>query len=466
MTFDPGLAQTRFGYGRSPEVAGPQSVDQMMALLRGPDLAAERFPVLSAELVSLKAKDLAQKRKVFAKAKGGTDAKDTAKEHYMQGRQQARLDAVAWTGAELARRVWTKDAFRERLTAFWADHFPAPGKTLFYRFTAPAYVNSAIRPHVMGKFEDMLISAVLSPQMLHYLDQVYSVGPNSTFAKQRGKGVRGLNENLAREVLELHTLGVDGAYTQQDVRQLAELLTGLTAGIGIETRYRTKRSEPGSETILGKEYQTRRSQMSDIHEVLRDLARHPDTARHIARKIAVHFVSDTPDIALVDVLERRFLETEGDLGAVTEALLRHPAAWHTHGDGVGNFKQPEMFVSSALRALTVPPDRLMQVTEKQLHRYFTAPLRKMGQPWRAPLGPDGFEEADTHWLSPQGLGARLQWALGAPAAVVPDLPDPRDFVITTLGEEAPASVRFAAKAAENRREGIALVLMSPAFQRV
>jgi len=328
-------------------------------------------------------------------------------------------------------------------------------------------VANAIRPYVGGRFEDLLISAVLHPQMLHFLDQNSSVGPNSQFAKRkRPKKELGLNENLAREILELHTLGVGGDYAQKDVRQLAELLTGVTTVQTEGTAYMPQRAEPGAETVLGKDYGGRRARMSDVHDVLRDLARHPDTARHIARKLAVHFVSETPDEDMLVAMGARYLETDGDLTEVVAAMLRHPAAWAPVGAEVGNFKQPELFVCSAMRALAVPQKRFREVKSNQLERVLGTPLRTMGQPWRRPFGPDGFEEADGHWLTAQGMAARLQWALGVPTAVLNELPDPRIFVETTLGEHAPASVRFAAEAAENRREGIALVLMSPAFQRV
>ncbi len=466
MGFDPDIAQTRFGYGLSPKVAGPADVAEMMAFLRAQEVQMPRFPFPSDAEMREKMLALLNARRKISKAEKGSDAQQALQKAYKAARRASKQEGAKWIGATLARRVWSRDALRERLVAFWNDHFSAPGKNVIYRYTEPAYVANAIRPHVGGRFEDMLIAAVLHPQMLHFLDQNNSVGPNSSIAKKRPQKNLGLNENLAREILELHTLGVGGGYTQEDVRQLAELLTGVTTIQKEGTAYLSKRAEPGAETILGKDYGTRRARMSDVHAVLRDLARHPDTARHIARKLAVHFVSDTPDEDLLVSMGARYLETDGDLAEVIEAMLRHPAAWAAVGNGAGNFKQPELFVSSALRALAVPKIQLREVKSHQLERLLGTPLRTMGQPWRRPFGPDGFEEGDTHWLTAQGMAARLQWALGVPAEVLDALPDPRDFVQTTLGTSAPASARFAAEAAENRREGIALVLMSPAFQRV
>lgn len=467
MGFDPDIAQTRFGYGRSPVVAGPDSVDEMMRWLRGDEVTLPGFVFPTDAEMRVKTAEIRKARGRISKAEAGSAEQERLRKALRKARRAAKQEVAGWIGGTLARRVWNRDALRERLVAFWVDHFSAPGKIDRYRFSEPAYAANAVRPHVNGRFEDLLIAAVLHPQMLHYLDQNNSVGPNSRFAEnKRPKKELGLNENLAREILELHTLGVGGGYTQNDVRQLAELLTGVTTVQKEGTVYISQRAEPGPETVLGKEYGTRRARMADVHEVLRDLARHPDTARHISRKLAAHFVSDTPDEDLLVSMGARYLETDGDLSEVIEAMLRHPAAWAAVGSGVGNFKQPELFVSSALRALAVPKEQFRGIKSKQLERLLGTPLRTMGQPWRQPFGPDGFEEADGHWLTAQGMAARLQWALGVPTAVLDALPDPRDFVETTLGPTAPASVRFAAEAAENRREGIALVLMSPAFQRV
>ncbi len=466
MGFDPDIAQTGFGYGLSPKVTGPADITDMVALLRAKEPEMPCFPLPSDAEMREKMLALLDARRKISKAEKGSDAHQALQEAFKTARRAAKQEGAKWIGATLARRVWSRDGLRERLVAFWNDHFSAPGKNVIYRYTEAAYVANAIRPHVNGRFEDMLIAAVLHPQMLHFLDQNTSVGPNSTIAKKRSEKNLGLNENLAREILELHTLGVGGGYTQKDVRQLAELLTGVTTIQKKGTAFLAKRAEPGAETVLGKEYGKRRARMADVHAVLRDLARHPDTARHITRKLAVHFVSETPDEDLLVSMGARYLETDGDLAEVMEAMLRHPAAWAAVGPGVGNFKQPELFVSSSLRALAVPKERFRDVKSQELERLLGTPLRMMGQPWRRPFGPDGFEEADSYWLTPQGMAARLQWALGVPAEVLEDLPDPRQFAETTLGPQMPGAVKFAAEAAESRREGIALVLMSPAFQRV
>jgi uncharacterized protein (DUF1800 family) len=287
-----------------------------------------------------------------------------------------------------------------------------------------------------------------------------SVGPNSDVAARRKKNT-GLNENLAREVMELHTLGVDGPYTQSDVRQLAELFTGLTFQVNAGFKFNKHFAEPGSETVLGKEYGGDQTRLRDIHTALRDLARHPATARHLSWKLAVHFVSDTPTEALVVAMTRRYDETGGDLMPVYETMLNHPDAWIPQG----NVKQPINFIGSACRALAVAPELISSFDERAFQLNIIQPMGLMGQIWQRPEGPDGWPEEDPQWVTPQGVAARLQWAVSVPQVLKPELPDPREFVQTALGSRGSAAVSFAAKAAESRADGIGLVLASPAFQR-
>jgi len=367
-----------------------------------------------------------------------------------------------WAGQTFLRRSWTETAFRERLVAFWADHFTARGKgSVFRRATSP-YIEEAIRPFITERFSVLLQSAVMHPLMLNYLDQFQSMGPNSVRALKRGPNKSaGLNENLAREVLELHTLGVDGPYTQSDVRELAELFTGLSFQAKSGFKFRKDFVEPGTETILGRTYRDT-GNPGAIRAVLDNLARHPATGRHIARKLAVHFVGDNPHASLIAQIESSYLDTEGDLMALYAALLDHPAAWAPE---LSNFKPPIDFVSSALRALAVEPGKLRGRSEKEIYRALMRPLLQMGQQWESPSGPDGWPEEDENWITPQGLAARVSWAMALPEYLLDQLPDPRNFVETALGHYADDTVQFAAVAAETKSEAIGLVLMSPVFQR-
>jgi uncharacterized protein (DUF1800 family) len=284
------------------------------------------------------------------------------------------------------------------------------------------------------------------------------MGPNSEAAQRRD---RGLNENLARELLELHTVGVDGPYTQTDVRELAELLTGLGWNIDRGVHYRADHAEPGSETVLGTTYPDE-SRLSTIRAALDDLAIHPATAAHLCRKLAVHFTSDTPDPAFVTAMTDRYLATGGDLLAVTREMLDHPAAW---SPDLTKAKPPFAFLTSAMRALGADPDALTALDQQGVRRLIGNPLNLMGQPWEDPAGPDGWPEEDTAWITPQGLAARIGWAMRMPRQNFDPLPDPRDFVQTALGTAAGDVTTFAASAAESRHEGVGVVLASVDFNR-
>jgi uncharacterized protein (DUF1800 family) len=460
VRFDPVLAEMRFGCGLSPVVAPPASVAQMLEGLAGPDRAAQRFPVETFAQYQERIIRVQAAWKMRQQERGSTDAAFARKAVNLE-KKAARLDQLRWLGQQVLRRTWTADALRERLVGFWADHFTAQGKAGLLRWSATPYVEATIRPHVTGTFADLLIAATTSPLMLHYLDQDRSYGPNSARAAQKG-GRDGLNENLAREVLELHSLGVEAPYDQADVRALALLFTGMSYQPELGFVFRKPMAEPGRHSVLGVSYGGDTARLQDIHAALRDLARHPATARHIAQKLAVHFLADDPPADLVAHLEARFLATEGDLMQVTAALLEHPAAWEPP---LRNVKPPFDYLCAMARVLALPPGRFDGLDEGKLARLLRLPLLEMGQPWEAPPGPDGWPEEDRRWITPQGLAARLRWAMTWPTLALGDLPDPREMVAVALGAAAPEPVRFAAMAAENRAEGLGLILASPAFQR-
>ncbi|MCR9146596.1 MAG: DUF1800 domain-containing protein [Rhodobacteraceae bacterium] len=459
MRFDPQRAAIRFGCGLSPKIAPPSSVAATLALLQGADNAAADFPIPGFEQTRTALLEIRQARRGIRKAP--TDAeRDAARKYQRQLRRKLRADAVGWFRQGLLRRAFTEDGFRERLTFFWADHFTAKGDSARSRDGVMPYVEEAIRPHVAGRFADMLKSVVTHPVMLDYLDQIRSVGPNSDFAQKRQRN-EGVNENFARELLELHIMGADGPHTQADIRQMAKLLTGLHFDLKRGFTFRGERAEPGAETVLGQSYGGGPPRLADIFDALEHLVRHPATARHIARKLAVHFVSDTPDTDLLADLAAAFTQTEGDLIAVYEVLLSHPAAWR---DGPGNVKQPIDFIGSSLRALDLVP-RHVPTGVRALRRVALGPLTLMGQDWTNPVGPDGWPEADADWITPQRMAARIHWAMSAPFLLRRVLPDPRDFVQVALGGAGRDDLIFAARAAETRAEGIGIILASPQFQR-
>mmetsp|Transcript_28983 Transcript_28983/g.55573 ORF Transcript_28983/g.55573 Transcript_28983/m.55573 type:complete len:436 (+) Transcript_28983:2157-3464(+) len=433
----------------------------MLDGLRGPDTMVTRFPIETFDTFRDRMVAVLEQATIRRKNRGTPAAAEARKQRNLLNKD-ARLAMFDWLGMTMLRRVHSETAFRERLVAFWADHFTAHGKRGVVRRATSPYIEDAIRPHITGNFADLVQAAVMHPLMLDYLDQLRSIGPASARALKMGpKNNPGLNENLAREVMELHTLGVDGPYTQEDVTQLAELFTGMSFQARNGFKFRKDYVEPGAETILGKTYPDAYN-VEPVQAVLADLAAHPATMRHIAHKLAVHFTSDTPDADLVDKIEAAFARSGGDLMALYEALLGHPSAW---APTLANYKPPIDFVSSALRSLGVSPTAFDRLEEKQYRGFFAVRFNEMGQQWERPPGPDGWPEEDAEWITPQGLTARVFWSMAIPVRLMGNaLPDPRAFVETALGKHSSEAVRFAAAAAESKPEAIGLVLMSPAFQ--
>ncbi|TDL76067.1 DUF1800 domain-containing protein [Palleronia sediminis] len=427
----------------------PHPADELLVSLTSPDEMRRRHPLPGLDEVGGLTAEARRLNRGYREGKIPRAERDAARK-----RLQTLGDEVR--KATILRAVDSPTPFRERLVAFYVDHFTArPGLA---SWLAP-FIDEAIRTNVAARFEDLLWAVARQPAMLFYLDQNGSIGPGSRFGEKRGLG---LNENYARELLELHTLGVDGTYTQADVRQLAELLTGMRVNLAEGFRFDERAAEPGAETVLGRTYGGRKADERDVQLALADLARHPDTARHMARKLAVHFVADDPPVALVGHVAAAWTRSGGDLLQVYAALLEHPAAWELP---LRKVKQPADFLVSAIRALGVDGAALSALTEKNFRRAVTRPARYMGQPLLAPDGPDGWDEAPEAWITPQGLASRIQWAMQTPPRLVEDMPDPRDFVEAALGPLASPRLRWAAGAAETRGQGVAVVLASPDFNR-
>ena len=297
------IAAFRFGYGlpARPEMA---SAEGLLAALAGPDEAAERWPSITvADLMPVIEEFLRIKKAGKAEAdnaRAKANLKDVA----------GVSDQLAVRGAKaaLARAVGAEDPLRERLVQFWADHFTTVARNRIERALPATMIEEAIRPNLMRPFAEMLKAVVTHPAMLIYLNQASSVGPGSRLGMRQGKG---LNENLARELLESHTLGVGAGYAQDDVRQMAELLTGLSLRPGTGFVFDPRQAEPGPETVLGVTY--RGEGVAPIFRALEALAVRPETARHLAGKLAVHFVSDEPDAGLVSGLEAAWSDSGGDL---------------------------------------------------------------------------------------------------------------------------------------------------------
>jgi uncharacterized protein (DUF1800 family) len=344
--------------------------------------------------------------------------------------------------------------FGERLSMFWANHFAVSAvKGPHVRIIAGAFEREAIRPHVFGRFADMLLAVETHPAMLFFLDNQQSVGPNSVAGQNRK---RGLNENLAREILELHTLGVNGGYTQDDVTSLARIITGWTV-VGREGRlgapgtfvFFANAHEQGDQRLLGATYVDAGFEQGKA--ALLGLARHPATANHVAIKLARHFVSDDPPKALVDKLATTFKATEGDLAAVSTALVEAKESW---APDLTKIRSPLEFSIALLRATGAKPEP----------QPVLGGLYAMGQPLWQPAGPNGFSDLADAWASPEGMRMRMDIA-NAAAIKGADYFDPPEFIEARLGPLLSDETRAAVARAESRAQGLAIAFMSPEFQR-
>lgn len=356
--------------------------------------------------------------------------------------------------------------FAERLVRFWSNHFAVSVDKRTAALYAAPMEREAIRPHLRGRFADLLFAVETHPAMLRYLDNVRSVGGDSRLARavrRRDAGTPkrsvGLNENLAREILELHTLGVDGDYTQADVVELARAITGWSVPAPRDFAqgraksafmFRPAAHEGGTRTILGARHAEAGLQQG--RTVLAALALHPATARHVCRKLAAHFVADDPPEALVRRMAMAWEDSGGELDAVYRALVESPEAW---SPAARKFKTPDDFVVSAQRAVAADAPR--PVALQQL-------LERMGQPPFKPRSPAGFADDAGEWNGPDALWKRVQAAQllaeMAPAARV----DPAGTAEDVFGGGFDAETLAVLRRAESPRDGLTLLFASPAFQ--
>ncbi len=348
--------------------------------------------------------------------------------------------------------VTTPHGFAERWALFWSNALTVSATRFDSAAFAPQYEREAIRPNVFGRFEDLLLAAESHPAMLLYLDQVRSVGPGSQTGERRGFG---LNENLAREALELHTLGADGGYDQADVAELARALTGWTIrrprapDDDPPFAFLPALHEPGGRTVLGVRYPEGGAEQAE--RILRALAGHPATGRRLARRIAAHFVADDPPPALVAGLERAWRDSEGDLAVVARALVAAPEAW---APAAAKIKTPYELIVSAYRAVGASPGQV-----PRLH----PALIRLGQPPFSPPSPEGWPDTAADWAGPDALVKRLDWAQAFAAAA--DAAEPARLAGEALGGRLSARTGDAVRRAESRKEALTLLVMSPEFQR-
>lgn len=428
------IAASRFGLGAPPEelvgiAADPRGwvLEQLDAPPPPSSDGAERFKP-SAEQVRLE----------FASRRiADTEAKDAA-------RKALREDYEAEAAWRTRLAATTATPVRERLVRFWSNHFTVSidrGTTLPL---AGPFEREAIRPHAMGRFADLLRAVMRHPAMLIYLDNAESIGPNSPAGLRRKKG---LNENLARELLELHTLGVAGGYAQEDVQAMAAILTGWA--VDRETgrfRYYPDRHEPGAKILLGTEYAEAGEEEGNL--ALENLAAHPATARFIATKLARHYIADEPPEAVIVALSRGYQESNGDIAHVMRLLVSRDEAWTPQAT---KLRGPDDVLAAVLRSYP----ELADMEDKAL----VNSLRVLGQaPWAAP-SPAGWPDESYAWAGPQAIMLRLSWMRKIASELTK-----RGSTAEKIGGLQEATSRIMATSTD-KAEILFLAMASPEFQR-
>lgn len=462
-----------FGLGQTPEIRGTARERLLAEIARRTlpqptgmpysgtaEIGAALYAFEDAERAARAAKPPAG-QPVAAAAPAAPNGQNPAGQNPMAPPKPANEPALPYrtyrdeVSARVRLALEAETGFGERLVQFWSNHFCIGAtKSNMTRIMAGAYEREAIRPHVFGRFADMLVAAESHPAMLEFLDNRLSIGPSSPAGKRRG---RGLNENLAREILELHTLGVSGGYAQVDVTNLARIITGWTV-VGREAvlgfpgsfAFNAGLHEPGAQVLLGKPYGQPGKEKGLA--ALTDLARHPATADFIAIKLVRHFVADEPPPALVRDLSAVFRKTEGDLAAVSRALVESDAAWSAEPSKI---RTPQEFLLAAFRALG----------RKAEFGAIVGPLNAMGQPFWQPAGPNGYPDGNDAWASPEGIKTRIDVAAGWGRQAAASVPDPRALTEAILGPLLSAETWQAVARADSKPQALALLLLSPEFQR-
>jgi uncharacterized protein (DUF1800 family) len=454
------IALNRFGLGARPDDVPPKNPkawlrDQLQAYQPRPPMIAA-LPNSGAIAIPYFQSRRQANRAVDAEAKQAI---------YAASRSDHRRIYRAAVNARVANALATDTPFVERLVHFWTNHFAISADKVTTVPFVGSFENEAIRPHIIGSFYDLALAVERHPGMLIYLDQASSIGPQSTMA-QRARSrdasrVPGMNENLGREIMELHTLGVRSGYTQNDVTEFARALTGWSIGgvaaptfeqdvVAGSFIFRPGMHEPGERTIMGRRY----GQIGEeqARAVLHDLVKAPATATHIATKLARHFAGDDPPGALIERLSRAFADTQGDLPTLYRVLIDSPESWAPR---LLKFKTPWEWGISALRGIglktadsLVPPQMFSQ----------------LGQSVWEPGSPAGWADIATSWAAPDALVRRVEVA-NRLATLAADRYDPRELANKLLATPPSPNTRAMIEGADSRAIGLALLLVSPEFQR-
>jgi uncharacterized protein (DUF1800 family) len=484
------IAVLRFGLGARPGDLAAAAGDPrawLMGQIKGAVSLSGNTPLAASdeifiELLSARDKFQAMKREAATPSSAdpysSTNPKAAAAPAFNAVRDAYLPHYRAQVLARAQSAALTTRPFAERLVHFWTNHFAVSADKTAVFGVAGTLENEAIRPHVDGRFVDLLTAVEQHPAMIGFLDNQYSVGKDSDlarlaarraearpFARQRmdtpDKPRRefGINENLAREILELHTLGVNGGYTQNDVTTFAQIITGWSIGGGKgrlaggapgRFYFRDNLHEPGAKTFMGKTYYE--SGLRQGEAVLADLARQPATAHFIATKLVRHFVADDPPPAAVERVARAFLKGGGDLPTVYAALIEAPEAWDAE---MRKFKTPEDLVFSTLRALNMSPRQPEEVVRS---------FDLLGQRQYTPGSPAGWPDTSKSWDGSDALMHRVLWASRVAGRYEQGI-DPVDLAASCLGAYARPETVTALRRASSSSQALALLLMSPEFQR-
>ena len=412
-----------------------------------------------------------EEREELADSLGEVTWREANADPELRRAMRARLNAIrnAETDAVLDERVGSNRPFVERLVAFWSNHLcvstaaNGPLSAL-----AGPYEREAVRPHVLGRFDDMVLASARHPAMLLYLDNAVSIGPDSPAGRLTGRrgAERGLNENYGRELLELHTLGVDGGYTQEDVQEVARALTGWTIGhvrpLGLRERrtpadlaagffgfvFRARQHQPGARTVLGRRYTQRGVELGEA--VIRDLCAHPSTSRFVASKLVRHFVSDDPPARAVDVVSSEFSASGGDLKRVAEALIGLPEAWDPANR---KLRTPQDWLTAVLRGIGA----------RQSPGNLTRPLLALRHPLWAPPAPKGWGDTRREWSDPDSLMNRAELARTLATRFARRVEAADLLELVDVADSDPLHALIGDETVDGA-ERIALALASPAFQ--
>lgn len=443
------IAFNRFGYGATPSLSSAVIDTPQEWLIKQLQPYEIKHNNWNSEIALRHIFSYQKEKKAVSKAKDPVKAQ----EKLTDLRKSAQNQSKKLTHDIIQQAITTTLPLQARLHDFFANHFSVSNTNSYMRALSPTLECEAIAPHLTGSFADMLVAVTQHPAMLYYLNNESSIGPNSKIGLRRKK--RGLNENLGREILELHTLGVNADYTQKDVQSLSKALTGWTIGgkkpnepLGF--LFKKNAHEPGNKALLGKTYPAAKNNTHEQAEnMLVDLALHEETAKHVSYKLAKHFISDQPPADLVNKMSARWLSTKGHIPSVMKVMIAHPLSWSTKAQ---KFKTPREFLISICRACQ------LEATKPN----FVKTLVILGQAPYASGSPAGFGDSTQDWASASAMMNRIEWAEHI-AGQVNTMP--LDAAKIALGNLISPLTAAQIRRAESKRQSLALLFMSPEFLR-